>query len=173
MIRLKLSSRWRFLFLLLTGFFLVTPLSARQNGGSSESKIEVSSKLSVDKATAGSMFKVAVILKIAEGWHINSNTPTYDYLIGTSLAPIQREGVIVTDVRYPSGERTKFGFAEDSLSVYQGSPVIFFTVKLSDKVRPGKDTLRAKVEVQACNNQVCLAPASIDVTIPVELVGAS
>ncbi|MCX6141661.1 MAG: protein-disulfide reductase DsbD family protein, partial [Ignavibacteriales bacterium] len=168
----NLDTRWRYTLLLLSVLFLIAPLSARQIGSSSESKVEVSSKLSVDKAAAGSMFKVAVVLKIAESWHINSHTPTYNYLIGTTLEPVQRKGVIVTDVRYPAGEKTKFGFAEDSLSVYQGSPVIFFTVKLSEKVPVGKDTLRAKVQVQACNSQVCLAPASIAVIIPVEIVGA-
>ena len=169
---LNLPALWRAAFLFLTCMFLAAPMSARQIGSSSESKVSVSSKLSVDKAAAGSTFKAAVVLKIAEGWHINSHTPTYDYLIGTTLEPVRREGVIVTDVRYPTGEKTKFGFAEDSLSVYQGSPTIFFTVKLSEKVPLGKDTLRAKLEVQSCNEQICLAPASIDVLIPIEIVEA-
>ena len=168
----SLHTRWRYTLLFLSVLFLIAPLSARQIGSSSESKVEVISKLSVDKAAAGSTFKVAVVLKIAEGWHINSHTPTYDYLIGTTLKPIQREGIIVTDVRYPDGEKTKFGFAEDSLSVYQGNPTIFFTVRLSERVHVGKDTLRAKVEVQSCNSQVCLAPASITVIIPFEIVAA-
>ena len=172
MARLNFSERWWTVVLILAASAVAAPTLARQMGSSSESRIEASSKLSIDRAAAGSTFKVAVILKIAEGWHVNSHTPTYDYLIGTTLEPAQREGIIVTDIRYPKGEKTKFGFAEDSLSVYQGSPTIFFTVKLSERVPPGKDTLRAKVEVQSCNNQVCLAPASIDVSIPVEIVGA-
>jgi thiol:disulfide interchange protein DsbD len=85
----------------------------------------------------------------------------------------QREGFIVTDIRYPKGKHLKFGFAEDSLSVYAESPVIFFTVKMSSKIAAGRDTLRAKLEVQSCNDQVCLAPASIEVLIPVEIVGAN
>jgi thiol:disulfide interchange protein DsbD len=168
---LNRGARWRALFILLPCLLVVASSTARQIGSSSESKVEVSSKLSVDKAAAGSTFKVAVVLKIAEGWHINSHTPTYDYLIGTTFEPVQRGGIIVTDVRYPNGEKTKFGFADDSLSVYQGSPTIFFTVKVSEKVALGKDTLHAKVEVQSCNNQVCLAPATIEVSIPFEIVG--
>jgi thiol:disulfide interchange protein DsbD len=150
-------------------------LAFQISGGPSSSagKVKAESKLSIDKAAAGSTFKAAVILTIAEGWHINSNTPTYDYLIATSLELRQREGFIVTDVRYPKGKHLKFGFAEDSLSVYEGSPVIFFTVKTSSKMPAGRDTLRAKLEVQSCNDQVCLAPASIDVLIPVEIVGAN
>ncbi|MBF8293464.1 MAG: thiol:disulfide interchange protein DsbD [Bacteroidetes bacterium] len=153
---------------------LTAPSAAFQIGGgpsSSAGKVRVESKLSVDKAAAGSEFKAATILKIAEGWHINSNTPTYEYLIATSLEPQQREGFIVVDLRYPKGKNLKFGFAEDSLSVYEGSPTIFYTIKLSDRIAVGKDTLRAKLQVQACNDQVCLAPASIDVLIPLEIVG--
>ena len=172
MIRSIFNARWWVFFLVPLGMLIATPMSARQIGSSSESKVESSAKLSVDKVAAGSTFKVAVILKIAEGWHINSHTPTYDYLIGTTLEPVQRQGVIVTDVRYPAGEKTKFAFEKDSLSVYQGNPTVFLTVMVSDKFPVGKDTLRARLEVQSCNNQVCLAPASIDVIIPVEIVGA-
>ena len=159
-----------FIFILLA--FPISGAVAFQIGGmtTSASKVKVESKLSVDKVPAGSTFKVAVILHIEDGWHINSHTPTYDYLIGTSFELPQREGVILTDLQYPNGENLKFGFAEDSLSVYEGTPTIFFTVKISEKLAPGKDTLRATVEVQACNDQVCIAPATIDVLIPIEIV---
>lgn len=139
----------------------------------SASKVKVSGKLSVDKVPAGSTFKAAVVLTIGEGWHINSHTPTYDYLIGTTLELPQREGIIVTDVRYPAGVNLKFGFADDSLSVYEKSPTIYVTVKISEKLTTGRDTLRAKLEVQACNDQVCIAPAMIDVLIPMEIVPAA
>jgi thiol:disulfide interchange protein DsbD len=161
-------------FALFISTSLTEPSVAFQIGGGSSSsagKIRIESKLSVDKAAAGSTFKAAIILKIAEGWHINSNSPTYDYLIATSLEPEQREGFIVADLRYPRGRNLKFGFAEDSLSVYEGSPAIFYTIKLSDRIAVRTDTLRAILQVQACNDQVCLAPASIDVLIPLEIVG--
>ena len=153
--------------------FLVAQSFAFQLGGpaSSASKVRVECKLSVDKAPAGSTFKAAVILTIAQDWHINSHTPTYDYLIGTALDLQPREGVILTDIQYPKGENLKFSFAEEALNVYQGSVKIFLAFKLSEKIAPGLDTLRARLRVQACNDQVCLAPATIDVPIPVEIVG--
>jgi thiol:disulfide interchange protein DsbD len=154
--------------------FVVGQAFAFQTGGgpaSSASKVQVESRLSVDKAPAGSTFKAAVILTITQGWHINSNTPTYDYLIGTALELQPREGVILTDIQYPKGQNLKFSFAEDPLNVYQGSVKVFLTFKMSEKIKPGLDTLRAQLRVQACNDQVCLAPASIDVSIPIEIVG--
>ena len=153
-------------------FFLLHALQAHAQGpSSSASKVQVESKLSVDKVPAGATFKVAVILKIEEGWHINSNTPTHDYLIGTALELQQREGIILTDLRYPKAENLKFSFADEPLSVFEGSPTIFLTLKLSEKMAPGKDTLRAKLRIQACNDQVCIAPAVINVLIPIEIVG--
>ncbi len=167
--------RW-FLLVLAASLMSMTTTFAFQIGegpSSSAGKVKSESKLSVDKAAAGASLKAAVMLTIAEGWHVNSNTPTYDYLIATSLELQQREGFILTDVQYPKGKHLKFGFAEDSLSVYAGSPVIFFTVKVGSKVAVGRDTLKAKLQVQACNDHVCLAPASIDILIPLEIVGAN
>ena len=160
---------------LLAAAITVTQAFAFQIDGAptSAGKVKVQGKLSVDRVPAGSTFKAAVVLTIEEGWHINSHAPTYDYLIGTTLEVPQREGVIVTDVRYPPGVNLKFGFADDSMSVYEKSPAIFFTVKVSEKMAAGRDTLRAKLEVQACNDQVCIAPATIDVLIPMEIVAAT
>ena len=156
------------LVILLAGIFQ----SFAQGLATSASKVQAEAKLSVDKVQVGSTFKVAILLKIADGWHINSNTPSYDYLIGTALELQRREGVILTDLRYPEGERLQFSFAEEPLSVYAGAPTIFMTVKLSEKRALGKDTLRAMVRVQACDDQVCLAPSVLRVAIPLEIVGA-
>ena len=163
----------RSLIALWAFFSLLLPVRAHPQGPSlSANKVQVETKLSVAKVPAGSTFKAAVILKIEEGWHINSSTPTFDYLIGTELEVQQRVGVILTDLQYPKGKNLKFAFADEPLNVYAGSPKIFLTLRLSEKVNLGKDTLRAKLRVQACNDQVCLAPAVIEVHIPVEIVGS-
>ncbi len=153
--------------------FWISLLPARQGFGglsSSASKVSVETKTSLEKTPAGSSLKVAVILTIAEGWHINSNIPTHDYLIGTSLELVPKEGIILSDLSYPAGKDMKFAFADEALNVYEGRPTIFLTLKFSEKLPPGPDTLRAKLRVQACDEQVCLAPSIIDVAIPVEIV---
>ena len=168
-------SRPAFLIIVLAALFALDPALAFQAGEppTSAGKVKAVGKLSVDKVPAGSTFKAAVVLDIAEGWHVNSNTPTYDYLIATTLEFPQQEGVAIGGLRYPPGRNVKFGFASDSLSVYEKSTTIYFTVKIAGKTATGRSTLRAKLEVQACNNQVCIAPATIDVLIPMEIVPAT
>jgi thiol:disulfide interchange protein DsbD len=141
--------------------------------GSTASHVELSTKLSVDKVARGSNFKAVVKVHIADGWHVNSHTPTHDYLIGTVFSLKPKEGYIITDIRYPRGNRLKFDFAEDSLDVYEGEIAIFVSFKASEKLAVGTDTLFGTVQLQACNNQICIAPSSIPVTIPFVVADAS
>lgn len=151
-----------------------TSLRAQEAAGlrPSATKVRLSVALSTAKIPAGSTFKAAVILSIDEGWHINSNTPTYDYLIGTNLQLQPKEGVILTDVQYPEGKDLKFAFADNALNVYENTVTIFLTLKVSEKFPKTNDTLVASVTVQACDNQVCLAPSTIPVLLPIEVVAA-
>lgn len=160
---------FRILFLFLLPFALFSQPSEGPGVASSNRRVQAEIKLHQDKALAGSTLKSAVVLKVEEGWHINSNRPTYDYLIGTSVEMLPTEGVIVSDIRYPEGHLQKFGFAEDALSVYEDTAVIYLTLKISERMPAGSYALPLTVRVQACNDQVCLAPSSIPLTIPLRI----
>ncbi len=157
---------------LLASLSLIALIVSPSFGQASASKVQVETKLAADKASAGSTARAAVIVNIAEGWHVNSHTPSEDYLIGTSLELQPMEGVIVADMQYPKGQVLKFAFSETPLDVYEGSTPIFLTLKLSDKLAAGRYSLTGSLQVQACNDQVCLAPSRIAVTIPLELVSS-
>jgi thioredoxin:protein disulfide reductase len=141
--------------------------------GSTASHVTLSTKLSVDKVAQGSSFQAVVNVHIAGGWHINSHTPAQENLIGTVFSLNPKEGYILTDIRYPEGNRLKFDFAEDPLDVYEGNVPIFISFKASDKLAVGADTLFGNLQAQACNNQVCIAPSLIPVAIPLTVVDAN
>ncbi len=156
-----------FLILLLSPAFCFAQMS------STSSHVELDTKLSVDKVAKGSNFEAVVKVRIASGWHVNSHTPTYDYLIGTVFSLRPKEGYIITDIRYPKGRLLKFDFAEDPLDVYEGDVPILVSFKASDKLTVGNDTLFGTLQLQACNNQICIAPSSIAVTIPLVVASAN
>ena len=156
-----------FLVLLLTFGFSV---SVAQFGGSgTASKLQIESKVAVDRATPGSTIKAAVMLTIAEGWHANSNAPSEEYLIGTALEVKPMEGVILTDITYPQGKDLKFSFSEQPLNVYENTVPIFLSLRLSEKLKPGDYELNSVLTVQACDDNVCLAPSKISVIIPISI----
>ncbi len=159
---------------LVTLLLVFTSSAAAQSlpaASSKEVKAEV--KLSRDKFQRGGIANIAVVLAIEDGWHINAHNPTYDYLIGTVVDLQPMEGVIIADIRYPEGTLQRFGFADDLLRVYDGSVPIFLSFKLSEKIKPGSYSFPATVRFQACNDQVCLAPASVSLHIPLVVAEAS
>ncbi|MBI5464637.1 MAG: hypothetical protein HY966_06785, partial [Ignavibacteriales bacterium] len=137
---------------------------------SSANKVTAEVKLSSDVVFTGGSVRAAVVLHIQDGWHINSHKPTFDYLIGTSLQLAQNAKAIISDIQYPEGKRLTLGFADQPLDVYDGSIKILFTLKLSDKLVAGNDSVVAFVTAQSCNDQVCLAPADIRATVPLTIV---
>jgi thiol:disulfide interchange protein DsbD len=153
--------------------FFCSPAFCFGQMGSTASHVELNTKLSVDNVAKGSSFQAVVKVQIASGWHVNSHTPTHDYLIGTVFNLRPKEGFIITDIRYPKGKLLKFDFAEDPLDVYEGDVPILVSFRASDKLTVGNDTLFGMLQLQACNNQICIAPSSIPVTIPLHVVDAS
>jgi thiol:disulfide interchange protein DsbD len=130
-------------------------------------KLSVTTQLAQTAALRGSSTRAAVIVTIAPTWHINAHIPSEDYLIGTSFSLETREGFILADLRYPEGESIKFAFSDKPLDVYEGTFVIFMTIRISENISQGEHLLKGSLEAQACNDQVCLAPSTIELEIPV------
>ena len=58
--------------------------------------------------------------RIAAGYHVNSHTPSEDYLIPTVVRVSPAPGLTAAEPKYPAGEMKKFAFADRPLSVYAG-----------------------------------------------------
>ena len=149
--------------------FIVAPIISAQSTSSAK-HVAIDVRLVQDRIAAGSEFKVAIGMKIEEGWHVNSHSPTFDYLIATNFEFLPREGVIITDLRFPTGRKEKFDFAEEPIDVYSKVTTIFASGRLSSKFAPGLDTLHGTLRLQACNDQICLAPSTIDIAVPLLVV---
>ncbi|MEX0684465.1 MAG: cytochrome c biogenesis protein CcdA [Balneolales bacterium] len=138
---------------------------------SSANRLSVDTRLSVDHVKAGSVFKAAVLVDIQDGWHVNANRPSLDYLIGTELSLDQHDNFIIADIRYPEPESYVFAFADgEELLVYDNQVAIFIEFRASSSLDPGEQLIEGKLRVQACDDQTCLAPSDVLVRIPVTVV---
>jgi thioredoxin:protein disulfide reductase len=118
---------------------------------------------------AGSSGEAVVRLTIQDGYHINANPPTYRYLKATELEIAQGEGISVTSVYYPPPLTRNFTFAEKPLAVYEGNTELKATLKADPSTKRGERSISAKLRVQACDHEVCYAPGTLDLTIPVSI----
>jgi hypothetical protein len=107
-----------------------------------------------------------VYLAIQNGYHINANPPTYPYLIATALEVPPVNGLSIGKVSYPKSLNRRFAFAEKPLAVYEGETEIKATVKADKSTKQGKQSLAAKLRVQACDEAVCYPPGTLELVIP-------
>ena len=118
---------------------------------------------------AGGSGEAIVRLTIQKGYHINANPPTYRYLKATELEIAQGEGVSVTSVYYPPPLNRKFTFAEKPLAVYEGDTELKATLKADPSTKKGERSISARLRIQACDDEVCYPPGTLDLAIPVSI----
>lgn len=119
------------------------------------------------EAAAGASVEASVNLTITDGYHLNANPPTLPHLIATELTVEPGEGITAGKPVYPTPVTKQFAFEKKPLAVYEGEAGIKLPLKIAGNVSPGAHTLRAKLRVQACDDQACYPPRTIDTSIPV------
>jgi thioredoxin:protein disulfide reductase len=140
-------------------------------GSSSGDKVSTSVFLSVDNVHPGAEFYIAIRLDIDDEWHINAYVPTFDYLIGTRLNLGETDVFELTGMTYPSSKKYRFAFADDELDVYEGRIYIYLKARTSRDLVPGDYTIPGTLTVQACDDQICLAPSDLTIDVPVRVAG--
>ncbi len=113
---------------------------------------------------AGKPSAVTLHFRIAPGLHINSHTPSEDYLIPTVFSIPDGAGARLDKATYPSGTDITLPIdPKTKLSVYTGD----FTIEARIVAVAGNHLVEAKLHYQACDNNECMPPKTIPVAIDV------
>ncbi len=118
---------------------------------------------------AGEAGDAIVKLEIKNGYHVNANPPSFSYLKATQLEITTADGISVQFMTYPDPLTRKFAFSEKPLAVYEGEATLKARLKADKSTKSGTHNLSAKLSVQACDEAVCYAPGTMDVTVPVTI----
>jgi hypothetical protein len=113
---------------------------------------------------AGKPSQVALHFRIAQGLHINSHTPSDDFLIPTTFSIPEGSGVQLASAMYPAG--MVIALAADpttKLSVYTGE----FIIQARIVATAGNHLVQGKLHYQACDQNQCMPPKTITVAIDV------
>jgi len=129
--------------------------------------------VSLDRVPRGKEFEAAVVVDIAENYHMNSHKPAEAYLIPTTLTPQLPTGIKLVDTLYPPGHLKKFPFSPDTaLNVYSGSVTLRLKLAAEDGASIGAATIPMVLRYQACNNSACLPPVKVPVTAELQIAAA-
>jgi len=126
-----------------------------------------------DALARGSDFRVAFVLDIDAGYHVNANPPTLDFQIPTVLAPEPAAAVRWGEVVYPKGEPFIADWADGkAIRVYGGRSIVVVHAAVADDAPLGAATLRLKLRYQGCDEDTCYQPGERTVEVAARIVEA-
>ena len=126
--------------------------------------------LSVNQVQPGSTFDMAILMKFAPNWHANAN-PAGEGLIPTEVILPDHPNLRFGEVVYPKADVLEIASLGGKVPVYHDEAVIGFQTTLLDSAPLGRLTLPFQLTYQACNDEQCLLPKTIDFDVTIEVVG--
>lgn len=114
----------------------------------------------------GKQTPVTLHFRVAQGLHINSHTPSDEFLIATDFSIPDGMGVRLRSATYPPGKIISLAFdPKTKLSVYTDE----FDIEAHIVAAPGNHLVQAKLHYQACDKNECMPPKTINV--PIDVIG--
>jgi len=114
--------------------------------------------------------KIPVTVK--EGYHVNSNMPSDEYLIPLKLTWKSTGALEGGQITYPKPIVERFEFQapnEKPLSIYSGNFELVANFKVSANAPAGPGIAEGELRYQACSNKACYPPKNIKVTVPYQV----
>jgi len=138
--------------------------------GNNQPEVTLTVRPSVERATPGSRFAVAVIFDHADGWHVHTNEPVVPpELRGFTAIPTQIEvresaNAAVGPVQWPEGKTigVDFLFTGNPVpyEVFGGRAIAYIPVAVPEDAT-GEVVLELAIQWQACDDMTCLPPVNL------------
>jgi hypothetical protein len=147
-------------------------LAAAETAGRSPDQI-VTAKIvegtgSPGERAPGAEFEVRIKLAINPGWHIYANPTGVAELNPTRLEvhPQSRNVVMMRTVVYPRGvQKILASSGKEKVALYEGEVEIVARCVLSADAEAGQASVKYLLSYQACNDQLCQAPARLEIPL--------
>jgi thiol:disulfide interchange protein DsbD len=125
--------------------------------------VKPSAYVSLQPVPRGRAFQLAVVMKIRPGFHVNAREASEEYLIPTDLQLAVPAGFRAGAAVYPKGKLKKFPFSpKKPLNVYAETATIRVPLTALAGAPLGPQRIPLKLRYQACSEEVCLPPVTLD-----------
>jgi DsbC/DsbD-like thiol-disulfide interchange protein len=120
----------------------------------------------------GGPYPLILELTIRPGYHINAQRPAEPDLYPTSLKWQDSPDYVLSPAIFPAPRAYKPSFAAKPMEVHDGRLLVRTTLQVSKGAAPGPRNLAAKLEFQACDDQTCLMPETLEVPVSITVAPA-
>jgi len=149
---------------------MVLSITLASAQGVSSSAVSVDAEVFPPKILPGLTGKLILTLVMAPGWHVNSHDSQGETFYPTEFSWRPPAGIRVEQIQYPRGIPVKVAFQDEPLLVYEDEVQIVIDFRVASGVKPGIVALVGEMTVQACSDEVCLAPSDLPVNASVEIL---
>ena len=143
--------------------FCLSPLCAQTPSSGSGYLSAGEPQKAAGKRNAALRVKIPLVVK--EGYHVNSNQPSEEYLIPLKLTWSSMGALEGGTVTYPKPALEKYEFSEQPISVYTGSFDLVADFKVAAKAPAGPGAATGKLRYQACSHRACYPPKTLEITV--------
>ncbi len=133
-----------------------------------DTKVSAKGYINLDRVQPGSQFQIAIVVDIAKGWHINAY-PAGESLSPTEIVLHQAPNISFGEVSYPTGDMLEIASVGE-VSVYHDTIAIGIPATLSQDSPIEQMTLDLVLNYQACSDEQCLLPETLDISVPINVV---
>lgn len=150
--------RLKILFVLLFSGLYLLPAGAQN----SDEIISVVIKSPQEKFQPGGTYPLEISIKITEPYHINAPNPSDITLVPTTIVLHSDQESEFSSPEFPEPEMKTLGFSEMPLAVFEGTILLKSSVTLPPDFQPGTLVIRGELDYQACDDNTCMAPATLE-----------
>jgi uncharacterized protein YyaL (SSP411 family) len=133
-------------------------------------KISASAFLSTPKLVPGKSTRIAFVLKVDAGWHINPNPADREEAIATSVKVKSKLGSKLTNISYP--DPTEHIVDGVPMLIYEGEVKIFGDLEVPAKAVGQRESLQLHIEYQACTDEFCDRPRTVSFVTEIDVAKA-
>lgn len=124
-----------------------------------------------ERVQAGQEVRVGVLVRLPDGFHVQSNQPRDPSLIPTALTVEAPDGVTVREIVFPRPVDLAQRGAPEPLAVFEQQFTIGVRLHLDEHIAPGDITVPARLRYQTCDDATCFPPTSTVVSWTFSVTG--
>jgi thiol:disulfide interchange protein len=136
-------------------------------------KADITSVVETDAVQTGSSVRVALRVRLPEGYHVQSNKPRDPSLIPTVLSVDVPDGVAAKEVVYPPSTDLNQVGQTQSLAVFEKDFAIGVQLTVASNAPAGNVVVPVRLRYQACDANLCYPPKTADAQWAIRVVGPS
>jgi hypothetical protein len=159
-------------FRLLLSLLLLGSINFAQFEGDSN-RVTIKLYQNLDKLPLNRQLKIAVKVKIEDGWHINSDTPNDEFLIPTSFDLLSDKNFEIKKIKYPDPLILRLSFSDEPVSVFEGEFFLGAIIDIPENLELGNHQIPVELYYQACNDQTCEPPQAVKSILEISVVDSS